>query len=54
MVPLVLKYDIQQFLISSIELAAKALVIGEPIKGVAEYGRWRCPNTIINIVILFY
>ena len=54
MVPLVLKYNIRQFLIGNIELATKALVVGEPIKGVAEYGRWRCPSTVINMVILFH
>ena len=32
-----------------VELAAKALVVGEPIEGVAEYSRWRCPSTVTHL-----
>jgi hypothetical protein len=28
------------------ELYTKALVIGEPIKDIAEYSRWRYPSTV--------
>ena len=35
-----------------IEPAAKALVVGEPIEGVAEYGRWRCPSTVTIVAVV--
>ena len=33
-----------------IEPAAKALVVGKPTEGVAEYGRWRCPSTVTGFL----
>ena len=42
----VTKTDINKY----IELVAKAPVVGEPIEGVAEQSKQRCPSTVINSI----